>query len=224
MDAEGDRGRQARPRREALLAPVGRGRGGVGRRRSRRRRRDGGLHVAPPPAGGGRAIARRGRLDRPAPRHPHDVQLPAARPEQHPDDRRPRRRRADGRRLLLHQRRAAARRRARARVRRAGDRPDGRRRRLLRNAPLSRRRRRAVRRVVHAAGPPAPGGRRRGRDARARGAMACGPGRASVSQRQGGRHSGVQLVHARARELRGRDRRARRSSCSGGTMRSPRRG
>ncbi len=80
MDAEGDRGRQARPRREALLAPVRRGRGGVGRGRSRGRHRDGGLHVASPSAGCCRALARRGRRDRAAPGHPHDLQLPVARP------------------------------------------------------------------------------------------------------------------------------------------------
>ena len=73
VDAEGDRGRQARPRREALLAPRGRGGGGLGRGRARGSRRDGGVHVAASPAGGSREVARRGGRDRAALPDPDDA-------------------------------------------------------------------------------------------------------------------------------------------------------
>ena len=212
MDAEGDRGRQARPRREALLAPRGRGGGGLGRGRARGSRRDGGVHVASSSAGCPREVARRGGRDRAALPDPDDLQLPAARPRQHPDGRGPRRRRTDGCRLLLRQRRTAPRRRAGAGLRGAGARDERRRRRLPRDSPFSGRRRRPVRRLVLAARETANGGRRRQWDARARGAVAGGLGRSRPGERRAGRRARRRFVRARASELRRRDRRRGRAA------------
>ena len=214
-DARPRRG-QARPLREAVLASRGGRRGGVRRRRRGGPRPDRGVHVPPPPAVGEGARARRGRRRRTAVRRQDDVLVPARGPVERSRAAGARRRRADGRRLLLHQRDPPRRGRPGARARRAGHGDDGDRHGVPRDAAVRRRRRRAVRGVVPLSEAPADGGRRGGRRAHRRGALADRLGRGRHGRppcRRRAGHRGRddpdrdrELVPAPARQPRRRDR------------------
>ena len=165
------------------------------------------------------ARARRGRRRRTAVRRQDDVLVPARGPVERSCAAGARRRRADGRRLLLHQRDPPRRGRPGARARRAGHGDDRDRHGVPRDAALRERRRRAVRGLVPLSEAPADGGRRGGRRADRRGAVADRLGRARHGRPACRRRAGDrgrddpdrdrELVPAPARQPRRRDRGAR---------------
>ena len=110
MDAGIAGGRQARPVREALHAPPGRGGRGVRCRGCRRPGARGGVHVAPHAPGAQAAGA--AAAYRPGADHPVHVQLCHLGGDRRPCRGPPRRRLPDGCRLLLRQRSTPRRRRA----------------------------------------------------------------------------------------------------------------
>ena len=104
VDAGRDRGRQARPLREAADPDRRGGEVAVRARRGARRRPDGGLHVPPPSEDEEAARDLRERRDRRAARGAHEIPLQDRRAgDRHPLRPRARRRRAARRRLLLRQ-------------------------------------------------------------------------------------------------------------------------